>query len=306
MINLPGRFVENIRTMYGESGEEWLESLPDSITFYEQRWSIRVAEPLEDLSYNYIAPAVRDGGEQVVLKLGYPNQELISEIDALLLYEGQGAVRLLDADRERGALLLEKLVPGDTLLTIKDDAAATRIAARMMRDLWKPAPNGHDFPTVNRWAKGLERLRVHYGGGTGPLPERLVAKAERLFPELLSTMEAPVLLHGDLHHENILRASRQPWLAIDPKGVIGEPAYETGALLRNMKADLLVGPDPVQIVARRVQILCDELGFNRQRVLEWGLAQAVLSAWWSIEDHGDFWHLAIRCAELINEVIAEG
>ena len=306
MINLPGRFVENIRTMYGESGEEWLESLPDSITFYEQRWSIRVAEPLEDLSYNYIAPAVRDGGEQVVLKLGYPNQELISEIDALLLYEGQGAVRLLDADRERGALLLEKLVPGDTLLTIRDDAAATRIAARMMRDLWKPAPNGHDFPTVNRWAKGLERLRVHYGGGTGPLPEILVAKAERLFPELLSTMEAPVLLHGDLHHENILRASRQPWLAIDPKGVIGEPAYETGALLRNMKADLLVGPDPVQIVARRVQILCDELGFNRQRVLEWGLAQAVLSAWWSIEDHGDFWHLAIRCAELINEVIEEG
>lgn len=306
MINLPGRFAQKIRTMYGESGEEWLESLPDSIAFYEQRWSIRVVEPVEDLSYNYIAPAVRDGGEQVVLKLGYPNQELITEIDALLLYEGQGAVRLLDADRERGALLLEKLVPGDMLLTIRDDAAATRIAARVMRDLWKPAPTGHNFPTVYRWAKGIERLRVYYGGGTGPLPERLVAEAERLFPELLLTMEAPVLLHGDLHHENILRASRQPWLAIDPKGVIGEPAYETGALLRNMKPDLLAGPDPVQVVSRRVQILCDELGFNRRRVLEWGLAQAVLSAWWSIEDHGDFWQSAIRCAELIIEVIEEG
>ena len=303
MTTVPARFIHHIRSMYGESGAAWLENLGELITFYEKSWSIRVGAPLENLSYNYIAPAVRDDDQQVILKLGHPNEELTSEINALIRFDGKGSVRLLEFDHARGAMLLERLIPGDSLLTIRDDSEATRIAARVMRDLWQPAPVGDDFPTVDRWAMGMRRLRNHFDGGTGPLPEKLVEKAEQLFPDLLSTMGEPVLLHGDLHHENILRANRQPWIAVDPKGVIGEPAYETGALLRNMKQELLAQPDPSHIVARRVESLCDELGFEPQRVLEWGLAQAVLSAWWSIEDHGEFWQHAIRCAGLIYKIM---
>jgi streptomycin 6-kinase len=110
-------------------------------------------------------------------------------------------------------------------------------------------------------------------------------------------------LHGDLHHENILQAQRQPWLAIDPKGVVGEPAYEVGALLRNMAPRLLKGSQPSQIVARRAGILSEELGFDRTRLLGWGLAQAVLAAWWCIEDGVDGWEGFIRCAELIQDTM---
>jgi streptomycin 6-kinase len=206
-------------------------------------------------------------------------------------------------DRDRGVLLLERLQPGTMLSTLADDEEATRIAARVMRQLWRPVPPDHPFRTVNDWASGLERMRQHFDGGTGPLPTALVEKAEGLFADLLSSMDGAVLLHGDLHHYNILQAERQPWLAIDPKGIVGEPAYEVGALLRNPIFSFLEWPHLDQITARRVDILAEELGFDRERLLGWGLAQSVLSAWWCIDDHVDCWQGAIRCAEIFDEVL---
>lgn len=198
-----------------------------------------------------MARAIRADGTDVVLKVGVPNPELLTEIAALRLYDGHGIVRL-----------------------------------------------------IHRWAAGMERLRGHFGGGAGPLPVRLVETAESLFAELLASMDEPVLLHGDLHHWNILSAEREPWLALDPKGVVGEPAYEVGALLRNPLPGLLDTPNPGRILARRVDQLAEELGFDRQRLIGWGVAQAVLSAWWSIEDHGEHregWKEAMTCAELLAE-----
>src|SRR5207245_1532988 len=137
-------------------------------------------------------------------------------------------------------------------------------------------------------------------------PADLVEEAERLFAELIPSMaEPPVLLHGDLHHENIVSAERQPWLALDPKGLVGEPAYEVGALLRNQLPEPLDVPETSRILARRIDQLSEELGFERSRLRDWGLAQAVLSAWWSYEDHGYGWEPAITCAELLAAVPGE-
>jgi streptomycin 6-kinase len=145
----------------------------------------------------------------------------------------------------------------------------------------------------------MQRMRHRFGGTSGPFPARLVEEAEVLFAELLGTMAEPALLHGDLHHDNILSAERQPWLALDPKGVVGEPAYEVGALLRNPLPQLLEMPQPGRIMARRVDQLAEALEIDRARIRGWGLAQAVLSAWWVIEDHGAGWEPAIACAELL-------
>ncbi len=155
----------------------------------------------------------------------------------------------------------------------------------------------HSFPSAAKWAAGLKRLRAHFGGGTGPFPAALVERAEALFAELLASMAEPVLLHGDLHHDNILSAERQSWLALDPKGVVGEPAYEVGALLRNPMPGIFSVPGLEQVLARRVDQLSDELGFDRQRIWGWGVAQAVLSAWWSYEDHGRGWAPMLALAE---------
>ena len=122
---------------------------------------------------------------------------------------------------------------------------------------------------------------------------------QHLFAELLGSQSEPVLLHGDLHHDNILAAERQPWLALDPKGIVGEPAYEVGALLRNPMPGILALPDVRGVLARRLDQFAEELTLERQRLLGWGIAQAVLSGWWSYEDHGHGWEPAVACAEIL-------
>jgi streptomycin 6-kinase len=185
------------------------------------------------------------------------------------------------------------------LSSVEDDEKAISIAAAVMRQMWRSAPTEHPFPSVSDWGKGFARLRQHYGGGCGPFPTLLLEEAETLFAELSASMDEPVLLHGDLHQDNILAAQRHPWLAIDPKGLVGEPAYEIGSLLRNPFPQLLQTPNPGHILARRVDQLAEELDLDRVRIRGWGLAQAVLSAWWGVEDFGHIWDAALACAELL-------
>lgn len=302
MKPVPDHFARRIVEVHGPAGAMWLDRLPALVAACERRWSLTLLPPFAPLSYNYVAPAVRADGAEVVLKLGVPHRELLTEIAALRLYDGHGIARLLDADADEGVLLLERLRPGTPLSSLADDEEATVIAAQVMRELWRPVPPEHPFPTVADWGAGFRRLRARFDGGTGPFPTALVETAERLFAELLGSAAAPALLHGDLHHENILAAERRPWLALDPKGVVGEPAYEVGALLRNPMPRLLAGPQPRRTLARRVDLLAEALGFDRARLAGWGLAQAVLSGWWSYEDHGHGWETGVACAELLMEL----
>lgn len=296
-------FEQTIVALHGPAGEAWLANLPALIAAYEARWTVRAFPPFPNLSYNYAAPGERQDGTPVVLKLGVPSPELRGEIEALRLYDGRGCVRLLEGAPDEGALLLERLRPGTMLSTVADDEAATLIAANVMRALWVPAPVEHSFPTVAGWAAGLKRLRQGFAGGTGPLPAPLVDVAEGYFAELLASSGEPVLLHGDLHHFNILAAEREPWLALDPKGLVGEAAYDVGALLHNPVGGYLDVPDPGRKLARRVAILAEVLGFDRRRIAMWGTAVAVLSAWWSVEDQGVVDEEVLRCAALLRALV---
>jgi streptomycin 6-kinase len=281
-LDLPEDFVRTV-TLTFDGGAEWLRCLPELLAECEQRWDLKLGPPF-NLSYNYAAPAVRADGTEVVLKAGVPHKELNTELLALQIYDGRSCARLLDSDAEKGILLLERLKPGAMLITEPDDEKATAIAAGVMRNLWRPVPAQNPFPTVEKWAEGMVRLRIHFNGGTGPIPSHLVEQAERLFAELLPSQAAPVLLHGDLHHFNILSAEREPWLAIDPKGIVGEPAYEIGAWMRNPLSEILQVPNPARVLARRLDLFAAEWNLDRARLRGWTIAQAVLSAWWGIED----------------------
>ena len=301
MLFIPEDFARAIVVQHGEAGRLWLGRLPGLVGLCAARWSLKVGPPFPSLSYNYAAPAEGPGGERLVLKVGVPVPELLSEMEALRLFEGRGAARLVDADARSGALLLERVEPGTGLVALceEDDAAATSAAAVVMKRLWRPVPEVHNFPTAADWGESLFKMRERFGGGTGPFPRRLFEEAETLFAELLASATEPVLTHGDLHHGNVLAATRDPWLAIDPKGLVAEPAYEVGALLRNPMPQLLRWPDPVRVTERRIAQLSDELGFERARVRGWGLAQAVLSEWWSIEDGGELGQFGYAVAEVI-------
>lgn len=303
-LQLSDDFRRRISQAFGEPGRQWLGELPALVEAYGQRWSLTVAAPFEPLSYNFAAPAVTAKGLPVVLKAGVPRPELHGEIEALRVYAGRGSVLLLEADAERGVMLLERIEPGARLKETTNDARATEIAALVMQSLWQPLPAGHSFKPVTEWVAGLQRMRARYDGGTGPLPADRVALAEQLFEDLFRSAAPAVLLHGDLHHENILAGRRAPWLAIDPMGVAGEPAYEVGALLRNPTPEVAAWPDLPAIQSRRVDQLAEILGFDRQRIIGYGIAQAVLSAWWTLEDHQQLDWRALACADALLPLLA--
>jgi streptomycin 6-kinase len=242
-----------------------------------------------------------------VLKIGVPNPELTSEMAALRLFNGDGAARLLEADPERGMCLLEQLLPGEMLAALADDDQRTHIAADVMLRLWKPVPVGEPAPRdlpfikLSDWFAGLDGVRPHFGGGTGPFPQRILEMAEALIPELFAASSPPLLIHGDLHHFNILSSGRG-WLAIDPKGVVGPPEYEVGPLLINPIPDFLRGEAAVRQAERRIAILSERLGFAPQRIRDWAICHAILSAWWDIEDSGEGSEYAIACAEVYGQV----
>lgn len=292
---LPDSFLLTIRNVFGEKGERFLDDLPALVESAAHRWGLTEVQVVPDLSYNFVAFAKRNA-QDVVLKIGVPNRELTSEIAALGLYAGEGAARLLDSDVDQGMLLLERLRPGRMLITLEDDEHATEIAAGIMQQLWRPAPETGNFIPLKDWFNGFKHMRSRFNGGTGPLPRDLVERAERLAADFFAENPPDALLHGDFHHYNILESARG-WLVIDPKGVIGPAEYEVGPLLMNPLDRVLAGDHPEARTTRRIDILAERLGVERERILGWAIAHTVLSAWWSLEDNED-WRHAIGCARM--------
>lgn len=308
MVLFPERFQLNVTGAFGQQGKDWLEKFPRILNDYTQQWNLTPLPHFEPLCYNFVAPVLLQDNSQAVLKLGVPNPELTSEVKALNHYAGHGAARLLKHDAEGGALLLEYIKPGTPLAEFSADDKATEIAAQLMLQLWQPSlklENPGDlqgFRTVEEWAKGIGRLHKHFQGGTGPFPAKLVDQAESLFRELLDSTDTQIVLHGDLHHWNILRAQRQPWLALDPKGVIGDPAFEVAAWMHN-PIDLIHHWHNVdKIMSRRLDQFSEILRIDRQRLLGWSLAQAVLSAWWCIEDNSGSYDAALATAQALSDI----
>jgi streptomycin 6-kinase len=295
-VNLPDPFARRIENTFGDRGRLFLRSLPGLIDEAAHRWQLSDLHPLERLSYNYIAFAQR-GKAEVVLKLGIPDRELTSEIHSLRSFSGRGTVRLLESDSGRGMLLLERLHPGLQLATLTDDMRATHIAADLMLALHRPPPSEPGLIQLSDWVKGFRRLRLRFEGGTGPLDRGLVERAESAANNLLARDYVPQLIHGDLHHFNMV-SSERGWLAIDPKGVIGPAEYEVGPFLINPWVVSGVRSDTPALMQARIGILSERLGFEERRMRSWALTHAVLSAWWSLEEHGD-WRNAIECAKIL-------
>jgi streptomycin 6-kinase len=232
--------------------------------------------------------------------MGVPNRELKSEMAALRLFNGEGACRLIDSDEEKYWMLLERLQPGVMLLDLEDDEEATRIAAEVAQKVWRPVPNNDTFIRLSDWFDGLKKLRSMFNGGTGPFNAKLVDRVEHSVKDFFVENHKPVLMHGDFHHYNIL-SSERGWLVIDPKGVIGPACYEVGPFLINPWDDFMKRKNHRQLTQRRIAILQEHLGFERERIREWGLAHAILSSWWSMESNGE-WDYTANFAEMIADL----
>jgi streptomycin 6-kinase len=279
-VPIPPELARNVVENWAGEGVRWLAALPGHIRDVAHAWNLTVAQPYE-LSFHWVAPATRPDGTPAVLKLGVPSGHLSVEAEALRSYGGHGAVRLLAEDPARGALLLERAEPGTpaAALVPHDDEAATGALIGVGRRLHRPVPPGCTLPELST---ERESFRAHLDRfpHDDPLPRRLVVRAAGMFDELCASAPERHLLHGDLHHDNVLRAQREPWLAIDPHGVVGDRGYDCGAMLYNPEMDRRED-HLLALVPARIEQLADGFGLPVDRVTAWGFVMGVLSEVWT-------------------------
>lgn len=303
--NLPDSFTENIRRVFGATGNTWLDKLPNLIARCADRWQLTLLGPIPDLSLNYMEYVVTSTGEDAVLKIGVLPHEVQGEITALQLYNGKGIVRCLDADIALGAFVLERLSPGHMLTSLGDNVQETQAAAQIMKTLPIPCPAEHGLPTFAGWLeKAFARLRRTYGPDCEPLGRRLVEHAEAAFRAIEADKQADMLLHGDLHHENILFDAHRGWTAIDPKGAIGDATLDVAHFINNQLPDTLTLAEKRRRIEERIEIISSELGVSREKVLLCTLIDRVLSLSWSLEDSyvTDDWYVGVEVARMLSDM----
>ncbi|MCU1472954.1 aminoglycoside phosphotransferase family protein [Amnibacterium sp.] len=251
------------------AGRAWLDGLPALVAAVAADWGLRVEAPYAD-GFASLALRVRTAGAvPAVLKLQFPDRESRAEADALAAWNGNGAVRLLESDPRRRALLLERCEPGTSLLEATP-AVRLDVLEGLLPRLWVGAPAGVGTlaDEAARWAGDLEASWQRSGAG---LPRAIVDEALTALLELPGEQDEAVLLNQDLHAGNVLAAAREPWLVIDPKPLIGERAFGLAPVLRD------VGRHAHSAVVPALDRLSAGLGLDRERCRRWALAQTV--AW---------------------------
>jgi streptomycin 6-kinase len=279
-------------------GPAWLDSLPGHVDACAARWSLEIREPLQGGAVALVLAATRADGTPAVLKVSFPDDESEHEADALAQWDGNGAVRVLERDDARRALLLERVCPGSALWEIEHDEEATAIAARVLARLHGvTVSRAHLFRTLDaavaRWA---ETIPADWRGTGRAFPRRLVDVAVEACASLTGSPDDAVVLHQDFHGGNVLRSDCIGWVVIDPKPLVGDPAFDAASLLRDRRW-LLGGPGDLGRIQRRLDLLVELTGLDRERMRLWGIVHALAWGVGAEKLEPDM----IRCAELLGD-----
>jgi len=258
-------------------------------------WELRLGDPYNGGKVGVALRVDLRDGTPAVLKVNFPAVESEHEATALAHWRGDGAVRLLEHDHERRALLLERCDPGGHLSDVADEDEAQTAAARVLSSIWRPPPDPHPFRSLADEAEAwATRLPAHWKARGRPFERSLLDAAVAAYRELGCDQEEAVVCHQDFHGGNVLRATRERWLTIDPKPLVGERAFDCAWLLRDRRASVGTDPSPGRRVSRRLDLLSAELGLDRERVRGWGIARMVT---WALEAGRVNGH--VDCARLL-------
>ncbi|MFF2249091.1 aminoglycoside phosphotransferase family protein [Streptomyces sp. NPDC058142] len=275
MIDIPDGLVESQYTYAGEPGRAFIAGLPARVEEFVERWDLRVDGPAMHGMAALVLPVVRGDGAPAVVKFQILDEETEGEPVALRVWDGAGAVRLLDHDDATGTMLLERLDSGRMLDSVEDSRKAVLVIAELLARLTSgPAP------------EGMRRLSGIAAGMLAQVPSALAAVPGAADRALLADCAAAVrevadeagdrLLHWDLHFENVLAAEREPWLAIDPKPLAGDPGFDLKPAIDNrFDADEVVW---------RFDAMSGVLGLDRERARAWTLGRVLQDSLWEIED----------------------
>ena len=250
---------------------ERFATLPDWVRECCARWGVTPGAPFPGSTVSVVMPVSGSDGLDAVLKLQFPHRESEHEAAALRAWAGDGAVQLLDEAPDLHALLLERCRPGTHLSVGAEPEEALDVCIELVARLAIPA--GGPFTSLadeaGRWARGL---RSQWARAGRPFAETLVDRAIDRLVALAATQGEPVLVHQDLHGENVLCATRQPWLAIDPKPLVGEREFAAAPVIRSSE----LGHSRAAVV-RRLDRLAEGLHLDRDRTRDWAFAQTI--AW---------------------------
>jgi streptomycin 6-kinase len=263
---------------------------------YLQQWELKSEGPVDNLSYNFVIKVTDSHGTPLILKLGVPNFDTRNEMVTLQTYNGEGCAKLLKSDPENGVMLLERLVPGKMLSAESDEMVVLDNFIKVWKAIRRPVPEGTPTPSLTHWFEGLTRYR---SAGGGPISLEYVQLAEEFFQQVMETSEGLQLLHGDLHHENILYSEEKGWMAIDPKGVAGDPYFDVISFLINQ---LESKPDPKSTLKLRVDTISEQMGLDHERLLKAAIALGTLYACWGVEDLAD-WETTYQCVKWFIEFL---
>ncbi|UUN29458.1 aminoglycoside phosphotransferase family protein [Streptomyces sp. FIT100] len=277
MIAVPEAFARSTVEREGRAGAAWLAELPGIVDELLGRWGCVPDGAVMHGGVGVVVPVRRPVEGTSVLKVSFPHPGNVHEPDAFAAWGGRGAVLLHERDDTRFAMLLER-VRTSTLAEVEDADEVVAVAGRISHRLAVPAPPG--LPRLRKQADGWEeQLRQDAGELPHALTRRVVDAAVATVHEL-GRDQPDTLIHGDLHARNILRADREPWLAVDPKGYAGDPAYDGGTLLKTRALTVLEAHDLRKAVHRVLDVFAEAAEVDRARVQRWAQFHAVQAAFW--------------------------
>jgi len=280
---VPAQLAGYHAKFYGADGQAWSAALPELTATFLDRWELRLDGPLRHGMVGLIVPVRTADGTPAVLKLAPIDREHPGEGPALRAWDGDGAVRLLAEDPETWTLLLERLSADRSLLDEPDVLTAVRIIGELLVRLHAHRPPSEarllsevaglmiaDVPEVSHAWRDAEEARL--------LRYWAAALAE------VVTEPGTALLHWDLHYENVLAGEREPWLAIDPKPLCGDPGFDLLPALTNRWDEAVATGDPARAIRRRFDLMVEILGLDRPRAVAWTYGRVLQNALWDIED----------------------
>ncbi|MGW2146199.1 aminoglycoside phosphotransferase family protein [Nonomuraea bangladeshensis] len=281
-VDVPEAFAASYGSQ-GAGARAWLAELPRLGGEFLERWGLRPDGPPAHGMASLVLPVLRADGTPAVLKLQQPREETAGTAAGLRAWDGDGIVRLLDHDESSATQLLERLDAARPLSSVADDAKALRILAELMARLTAvPAP------------PGLRRLSDIAAAMLDQVPEAVRALRDPAEQRLVRTCASAVaeltgepgdrLLHWDLHYDNVLAGEREPWLAIDPEPLAGDPGFELLPALDNRWDEVEATGDVARAVLRRFDLLTEVLGLDRDRAIGWTLGRVLQNALWDVED----------------------
>lgn len=280
---IPQYYKNKIEHGFGEYGEKWLDGLQEKVNRAIQKWRLTEFSTSDKLTYNFIGCAKSPDYGDIILKIGLIPKEFLIEAKTLTIFNGCNVCKCFDMDEEIGAMLLERILPGNDINSIKNDEERFNIAGKLISSIPVNISNSEEFPTYSQWinrafnnAKQIEEISSKI------TPK--IDTASRFFSQIENENRLLMLLHGDLNHTNILCGKANEWKAIDPHGVIGPSCMEVGRFMIN-QFRAIADSEKIECLDKMAAIFGEYLGESKETIVKCAFIDFILSTCWDIEEN---------------------